>query len=195
MTRRLFASLPLVLGASMTTCFLFVAVAHDWLSPYSVEQMDMAHRLALPSAAHWFGADNFGRDLGTRLAYGASVSLSVALGTVAMSGLVGTCVGMVAGFAGGATDMVLMRVADVFLGFPTLVLAMAIIAALGPGPVHLALALAAVFWTQYARVARAAMLAERGRDYVAAARAVGAGPVRVVLRHVLPNMLGPLVVL
>jgi peptide/nickel transport system permease protein len=155
----------------------------------------MAHRLALPSARHWLGSDNFGRDLATRLAYGAGVSLSIALGTVAVAAFVGTACGILAGYVGGATDLLLMRVVDIFLGFPTLVLAMAIIAALGPGPVNLAIALAAVFWTQYARVARTAMMAERGREYVEAARAVGAGHLRIILRHVLPNIFGPLLVL
>jgi peptide/nickel transport system permease protein len=188
-------NLPLLLGSIITAAFLFVAVARDRMSPYGVEQMDMAHRLADPSPAHWLGSDNFGRDLGTRLAYGASVSLSIALGTVAAAGLVGTAVGFAAGYCGGTVDLLVMRVVDVFLGFPTLVLAMAIVAALGPGPLNLAIALAAVFWTQYARVARAAILAERQRDYVAAARSIGAGHLRVVLRHMLPNVLGPLLVL
>lgn len=187
--------LPLVLGATLSAIFLFIAAFHVWLSPYAVEQMDMAHRLASPSAAHWLGSDNFGRDLATRLAYGAQVSLSIALGSVAAAALIGTTIGMVAGYAGGLADLLMMRVVDVFLGFPTLVLAMAIIAVLGPGPFNLGIALTTVFWTQYARVARAAMQAERKRDYVAAAQAIGAGHPRIILRHVLPNMLGPLLVL
>ncbi len=185
---------PLCIGAVMVSLLLFVAICHAWLSPYAVERMDMAHRLATPSAAHWLGTDDFGRDLATRLAYGAAVSLSIALGTVAASAVFGTLFGLVAGYAGGWPDLLLMRGVDIFLGFPTLILAMALIAVLGPGPINVAIALATVFWTQYARLARAMALSERERDYVAAARAVGAGVPRVLFRHMLPNMLGPLIV-
>jgi peptide/nickel transport system permease protein len=193
--RRARKNVPLLLGGAMSFLFLLVAVFHGFLSPYGVEQMDMAHRLATPSAAHWLGSDNFGRDLGTRLAYGAGVSLSIAMGTVGAASVFGTSFGLVAGYVGGKTDLLMMRLVDIFLGFPTLVLAMAIIAMLGPGPLNLAVALATVFWTQYARVARAAMISERGREYVEAARAIGAGHPRIVLRHVFPNMFGPLLVL
>ena len=188
-------NLPLWAGGVLAGALLFVAVFHQVLSPYGAEAMDMRARFALPSAAHWLGTDNFGRDLATRLAYGAAVSLSVAFGATAAAASFGTAVGLLCGYFGGAVDLLVMRVVDVFLGFPSLILAMALVAVLGPGAVNLTVALAAVFWTQYARVARAAALSERNRDYVLAAQANGAGPLRVMARHVVPNIAGPLIVL
>jgi peptide/nickel transport system permease protein len=188
------ANPQLALGTVITALLLLVALFHGFLSPYPVEQMDMMHRLAPPSARHWLGTDDFGRDLATRLAYGAATSLGIGLGTVAIAAVFGTLLGMIAGFVGGAADLLLMRIVDIVLGFPALILIMALIAALGPGAWHVVAALAAVFWTQYARLARTLTLAERERDYVAAARATGASARRILFRHMLPNMLGPLVI-
>ena len=108
----------------------------------------MTRRLAPPGAAHWLGTDNFGRDLATRLAYGAAVSLSIAVGATAAAAIIGTGVGLLCGDCRGAVDLALMRVVDIVLGFPSLILVMALVAVLGPGPRNLAVALAAVFWTQ-----------------------------------------------
>jgi peptide/nickel transport system permease protein len=188
-------SLPFCCGAILVGGFAFIALFHSVLSPYSVEQMDMAHRFAPPSAAHWLGSDNFGRDLATRLAYGAAVSLSIALTATAAAAIFGTTIGLISGYCGGVVDLLVMRVVDIFLGFPALILAMALIAVLGPGARNLCIALAATFWTQYARIARATALSERERDYIAAARAIGAAPPRILLRHMLPNLIGPLIVL
>jgi peptide/nickel transport system permease protein len=188
-------NLPLCCGGALVAAVVFVAVFHAWLSPYSVEQMDMARRFALPSAAHWLGTDNFGRDLATRLAYGAAVSLAIALGATAGAVVIGTAVGLACGYFRGLVDLMLMRIVDIFLGFPTLILVMALVAVLGPGVRNLTIALAAVFWTQYARVVRAATLAEGQRDYIAAAQAVGAAPARILFRHLLPNVAGPVIVL
>jgi len=155
----------------------------------------MTRRLAPPGAAHWLGTDNFGRDLATRLAYGAAVSLSIALGAIAAAAIIGTGVGLLCGYCRGAVDLALMRVVDIVLGFPSLILVMALVAVLGPGPRNLAVALAAVFWTQYARVARAAALSERERDYILAAEAIGVSTLRILFHHLLPNIAGPLIVL
>ncbi|MBM3523250.1 MAG: ABC transporter permease [Alphaproteobacteria bacterium] len=188
-------NLSLVLGGLIVAVVLFIALAHPWLSPYGVEQMDMRNRLSLPSATHWLGTDNFGRDLWTRLAHGSAISLAVALGAVGSAMMTGTLIGLVTGYFGGWIDHLLMRLVDLFLGFPALILAMALIAVLGPGAFNVALALAAVFWTEFARVVRAAVLAEREREYVRAARALGATDWRILTRHILPNCIGPIVVL
>ncbi len=193
--RRLGSNLPLLVGGLIVVAILFIALFHPWLSPYGPEQMDMRNRLALPSAAHWLGTDNFGRDLWTRLAYGAAISLSIALGSVAVAAAIGTVVGLVCGYHGGWLDLILMRIVDLFLGFPALILAMALVAVLGSGAVNVAIALVAVFWTEFARVVRAAVMAERQRDYVRSALALGASDARVILVHILPNTLGPIVVL
>jgi peptide/nickel transport system permease protein len=186
---------PLAIGAALVLAVVLVAVLHPLLSPYAVEQMDMRNRLSGPTVQHWLGTDNFGRDLWTRLAHGSAISLAIALGSVAAAMAVGVVVGLLSGYLGGWVDLALMRLVDLFLGFPALILAMAVIAVLGPGAVNVAIALILVFWTQYARVVRAIVLAERAREYVRAAQAIGAGPLRIMLRHILPNAIGPVVVL
>jgi peptide/nickel transport system permease protein len=193
--RALYRNPSLCCGGVLVSAVLFVAIFHAWLSPYAPEQMDMTKRLASPGAAPWLGTDNFGRDLATRLAYGAAVSLSIALGATAAAAIISTAVGLLCGYCRGAVDLVLIRIVDIVLGFPSLILVMALVAALGPGPRNLAVALAAVFWTQYARVARAAALSERERDYILAAEAIGVSTLRILFRHLLPNIAAPLIVL
>jgi peptide/nickel transport system permease protein len=193
--RALHRNPSLFCGGLLVGAVLFAAMFHAWLSPYTPEQMDMARRLAPPGVAHWLGTDNFGRDLATRLAHGAGVSLSIALGATAAAAIFGTAVGLLCGYCRGTVDLVLMRIVDIVLGFPSLILVMALVALLGPGPRNLAVALAAVFWTQYARVVRAAALSERERDYILAAEAIGVGTLRILFRHLLPNIAAPLIVL
>lgn len=185
----------LIIGAVMVAMLFSVAAFYDLVSPFGLEQMDMRNRFDLPNATHWLGTDNFGRDLATRLAAGARVSIVICVGTVLISSLIGTSLGLIAGYYGGYVDMILMRIVDVFMAFPAFVLALSIIAVLGPGTLNLVISLAAIYWTQYARVARAMTLTERERDYVAAARGLGASAPRIIVRHILPNILGPLIVL
>ncbi len=185
----------LLIGGSIVTLIVAFALLSPWFSPYDIETMDMPNRFALPSAGHWLGTDNFGRDLWTRMAQGARISVSIAVASVAIAAVVGTIVGLVTGYFGGWVDLLVMRIVDVFLGFPPIILALAIIAALGPGIQNLILSLAAVFWTEYARVVRSVTLAQREIDYVAAARAIGASHTRILLIEILPNIIGPVIVL
>jgi len=182
-------------GALIVAGLVLIATFGPLLAGVGPEEMDMASRLRPPSPEHWLGTDNFGRDLWTRMAHGARLSLLIALLSVGVASMLGTWIGLTSGFFGGWVDMLLMRVVDVFLGFPVIILALALIAVLGPGPVNVVIALIAVFWTQYARVARSLALSERERDYVQAARSLGASDTRILLRHILPNSLGPMVVL
>jgi peptide/nickel transport system permease protein len=147
-----------------------------------------------PSAAHWLGTDQLGRDLLSRLVYGARISLVIGLTVVLLAGTLGTLVGIVAGYAGGVTEEGLMRVTDVFLAFPPLILAMAIAGALGPSLTNAIIAIAVVTWAIYARLARGQILSLRKQEFVEAARSVGARPSRILLRHLLPNALAPLLV-
>jgi peptide/nickel transport system permease protein len=186
-------SLPI--GVTVIAAVVAFAAAGPLVSAHGPEVTDMADRFAGPSVAHWLGTDNFGRDLWVRMSLGARLSLFVALASVGVAALVGTLVGLVTGYVGGWVDLLVMRVADVFLGFPPIVLALAIMAALGPGPGNLVASLAAVFWAEYARVVRAVTLGEREQPYVEAARAIGAGPIRIMMREILPNTLGPVLVL
>jgi peptide/nickel transport system permease protein len=185
----------LVIGAVVVGVIVLVATFAPWVTSYDPEQMDMANRLAGPSRLHILGTDNFGRDLWTRVAFGARISLVIGLISVSVAAVGGTLVGLVAGYYRGWVDLLLMRVVDLFLGFPPIILALALVAALGPGVVNVTIALVAVFWTQYARVVRAITVVESEREYVAAARAIGMPGARILLRQILPGTIGPVVVL
>ncbi len=188
-------NLSLAIGGSIVLTIVGFALFGPSIAGYEVEQMDMRNRFAWPTADHWLGTDNFGRDLWTRMAVGARVSLTIALSSIAIAVVVGATVGLVSGYFGGWLDLVVMRVVDIFLGFPPIVLALAIVAALGPGVMNLTLSLAAVFWTEYARVVRSVTLAQRESDYVTASISLGASEGRILFREILPNVVGPVIVL
>ena len=185
----------LAVGGAICAMVIGTAVFAPCVTWWPVDRMDMAHRLAGPSAQHWLGTDNFGRDLWTRIALGARISLAISMSSVAMAVLIGGTVGVVAGYFGGWTDLLLMRSADIFLGFPSLLLALALLAVLGPGWENTVLALVATFWAEYARVVRSAVLALRDAEFVVAARAIGGTHAHVLWRAVLPNVIGPVIVL
>ena len=192
---RRFRNISLILGAIIVLAIVVCAVFAPYLSTHGIEQMDMRNRFSGPTLAHWLGTDNFGRDLWSRLIYGARVSLLIACISVFASAIIGTAVGLVAGYFGGWTDLVLMRITDIFLGFPAIVLALAIVAVLGPGIVNVAIAIIVVAWTEYARVVRATTLMLREQNYVQAAKALGAHPLRILVKEILPNAMGPIIVL
>ena len=167
----------------------------QWLAPYSPSSIDLLHRLEGPSRAHWFGTDELGRDILARCLYGARISLIVASSVVACSLGLGLVLGGLAGYYGGLLDTVLnVFVMNAFLALPGILLAIAFVAFLGPGLLNLILALAIGGWTGYARLVRASVLAVREREFVEAARALGAGPIRIFGRHILPNILQPIIV-
>ncbi len=188
-------NLSLAVGGAIVLAMVGFALLGPNLSGYEVDQMDMRNRFARPTSGHWLGTDNFGRDLLTRMAVGARVSLTIAVSSIAIAVVVGATVGLVSGYFGGWIDLAIMRVVDVVLGFPPIVLALAIVAALGPGVMNLTLSLAAVFWTEYARVVRSVTLSQRETDYVTAAISLGASDGRILFREILPNVVGPVIVL
>ena len=190
-----FRNISLILGTMIVLAIVICAVFAPYLSTHGIEQMDMRNRFSGPTLTHWLGTDNFGRDLWSRLIFGARISLTIACISVAMSCIIGTTVGLAAGYFGGWTDLILMRITDIFLGFPAIVLALAIVAVLGPGMVNVALAIIVVAWTEYARVVRATTLMLREQNYVQAAKALGANPARILFKEILPNAMGPIIVL
>ena len=183
-----------VLGAAIVLVFAVAALAAPLLAVSSPLLQRLDERLSPPGAGSLLGLDQLGRDIFSRLLFGARISLMVGLVVVALAGVVGTLVGVIAGFAGGWADHVLMRITDVFFAFPSLILAMAIAAALGPSLPHAMVAIAAVTWPVYARLSRAQTLVLNRQEFLDAARAMGAPDLRIVLRHILPNALAPLVV-
>lgn len=185
----------LVIGGLIILTLISLALFAPWLATHPVEKLDMANRFSYPSLEHLLGTDNLGRDLWSRLIYGARISLSIGLLSVTVAAVIGTSVGLAAGYFGGWVDMLLMRITDVFLGFPAVVLTLAIVAVLGPGIINISAAIIAVTWTEYARVVRASTLVLREQNYVQAARALGASSPRILFGEILPNTLGPIVVL
>jgi peptide/nickel transport system permease protein len=187
---------PLALAGSLIIfVWTVVILLGPWLIPYDPLAQNVANRLQAPNSQHLFGTDELGRDLFSRVMDGARVSLPMGiLATMAMFAL-GTIVGAVAGYVGGLVEEILMRVADVFLAFPAIVLAMAVAAALGPGLRNGLLAIVVVLWPKYARLVRSLVLTVKETEYVTASRMIGSGHLRILTRAVLPNSLAPAVVM
>jgi peptide/nickel transport system permease protein len=183
-----------MLGLIILILLIGMAIFAPWLAPQSPFKQDLAGRLQPPSAEHWLGTDALGRDILSRLIHGSRITLFI-VGTVALiAPVIGLIIGTVAGFAGGWVDQVLMRITDIFLAFPKLILALAFVAALGAGIGNAVLALAITAWPPYARLARAETLTIRNADYIAAARLQGAGPMRLLMRHIWPLCVSSLIV-
>jgi peptide/nickel transport system permease protein len=191
---RVLASRQACAGLILVTLFVLVALLAPQLAPWSPSAQNLDEDLRSPSAPHPCGQDKLGRDVLSRLLYGARVSLLVGTAVVGISTAVGLAVGAAAGYAGGWTDDALMRAIDVLLAFPGMLLAIAISAVLGPSLRNVILALCAGGWMGYARLVRGEVLVWRGREFVSAAVALGATPLRVVSRHVVPQLLAPLLV-
>ena len=198
-------NLPRALAADPLTAFsalvigvlVLCAIAGHWIAPFPDQGEGTSHvaaRMLAPSAAHLFGTDELGRDLLSRIIIGARSALAVGLLVVALAVVIGVALGAVAGYRRGWVDAVIMRITDLFLAFPPLLLAMALVAALGPGLEHAALALAISWWPWYARLARGTAASLRERPFIQAARAAGISDFRIVTHHIIPNSLGPILV-
>jgi peptide/nickel transport system permease protein len=183
------------LGVALLLAFTVCAVFAPWLAPQDPAQLDLTGRLMGPSGAHWFGTDELGRDILSRTLFGARISLIVAVSVVGLSLAVGLVAGGLAGFYGGWTDTVVnVYVTNAFMALPGILLAIAFVAFMGPGLGNVILALAISGWVGYARLVRAQVMAVKEKEFVEAARALGASDLRVMGRHILPNILQPLIV-
>lgn len=184
-----------VAGVVLVLVFVAFALLAPWLAPHDPAKIELAARLAPPSAAHWFGTDELGRDTLSRIIYGARISMLVGSSVVTFSLLLGLIVGSLAGYYGGHLDRVVnVVVMNAFMSFPGVLLAIAFVAFLGPGIFNLILALAIGGWVGYARLVRAQVLAVREREFVEAARVLGAGDLRIIVRHIWPNIIQPVIV-
>jgi peptide/nickel transport system permease protein len=182
-------------GGAIVLAWILIALLAPWIAPYPFDLVDVTKRLQPPSAAHWLGTDLLGRDVFSRLLVGAQISLIAGIVVVAVGGLIGTLIGGVAAYAGGRAEEWMMRATDLVMCFPPIILAMAIAAALGIGVTNTILAMLIVWWPKFARLARSLVLVQRNQEYVEAAHVLGYGPGRILFRHIVPNAVGPLVVL
>ncbi len=185
---------PAALGGVFLAALILLAAGAPWITAYTYDRQDLDHLFQGPSAAHWFGTDQFGRDVSTRIVYGARITLAVGSSAVLAESLVGVAWGTVAGFYGGTVDNVLMRVVDLLIAFPSMLLAILVTGIFGPSLVNIVLALALTAWPGTARIIRSEVVALREREFIEGARALGASAVRILIRHLVPNVMHLVVV-
>lgn len=193
-TRLLVSNRLSMIGLLLIVFWIGLALLAPLISPYSPIEPDLANKLMPPSVTHWFGTDNFGRDIFTRIAYGAKYTIWSGVAAVAISFCVGTVLGAIAGYYGGALGSIIMRVMDMFLAFPALVLAMAIAASIGPGLTSAMIAVSVVGIPEYVRLMYGQTMLLREKEFVEAGRAIGLKNSVILFRHILPNALAPLIV-
>lgn len=181
-------------GLLVIFLMLLLALFAPLLTPFDPSTQHLDNRLAAPSWAHWLGTDELGRDVWTRIIYGGRTTLGMVIAVVLLTAPLGLLIGCIAGYAGGFVDKALMRLTDIFLAFPRLILALAFVAALKPGVESAVLAIALTAWPPYARLARAETLQFRNSDFIAASRLTGAAPLRIILRHIMPLCVPSLIV-
>src|SRR5438067_3398081 len=192
--RRLRANRLTLIGTTLTLLIVALALLANQIAPYDPTALNARHRLEAPTADFRFGTDRLGRDVLSRVVHGARSSLGIAATSVIVSLIVGSTLGLLAGYFGGAIDLVIGRFMDVLFSFPALLLAIAVAAMLGPGVRNAALAIAVVYTPLFARVIRGPVISERHRDYVQAARVIGASAPTIIWRHILPNVVSPIII-
>lgn len=192
--RRYRRSWQAMLGLVMFLILVFAAVFAPVISRYDPNRQDYFNLLAKPSAEHWFGTDELGRDIFARIVYGARISLSVGLIAVSISLVLGTALGAIAGYYGGVTDSIIMRFVDILMAIPAILLNISIVAALGTGLQNVMIAIGISSIPAYCRIVRASILSLRGQEFVEASRAAGASNFTIIMQHILPNCLAPLIV-
>jgi peptide/nickel transport system permease protein len=193
--KRLMRNFAFTSGLILTVLLVLAALAAPLLAPHDPYRQDTSRRLEAPSKEHLLGLDDLGRDVLSRIVYGARVSLRVGFSVVILASLIGVALGAISGYFGGAIDVLVMRLCDILLAFPGILLAIALVAVMGPSLNNVVLALATIGWVGYARLVRGQVLKVREMEYVTAAKALGAKSPRVILRHVLPNVINPVIVM
>ena len=192
--RRLRRNRVALVGGAVVIVLFLVSLLAPWITPYDSDALDLYNVLMPPSAAHWFGTDELGRDVFTRVLFGAKISLKVGFVAVGIAVVIGTLIGLVSAYYGGWLDTILMRFVDIMLCFPTFFLILAVIAMLEPSIWYIMIIIGLTGWMGVARLVRAEVLSIRERDYVLAARVIGASDFRIIFRHVLPNAIAPVLV-
>lgn len=193
--RKLADDKPALLGLFLLTLLILVAILANWVAPFDPTETDPLSSLAGPSRKHWLGTDSLGRDMFSRIVHGARWSLGAAALASSAIVLLGVTIGIVAGFFGGIVDSLLMRLVDVLMAFPSMILALAIVGMLGPSLRNVLIGMVAVWWVEYARIVRGITLRVARNEYMQAAHCCGCHPVRMMFRHILPNVIPTVVVL
>jgi peptide/nickel transport system permease protein len=183
-----------LVGAIIILAVMLTALCAEFLAPYDPVKQNITQGLAPPNNTHWFGQDKLGRDILSRVIYGSRISLWVGISTVSMSLLIGLAIGSISGYYGGLIDELFMRVVDILMAFPGILLSIAMVAVLGPSLNHVILALCLIGWVGYARLVRGQVLYLRELEYVTAAQAIGASPARIIAFHLIPNLIAPVIV-
>ena len=193
----IFAQKNFTFKLGMVLCLIWIALAFiaPLISPYDPLQQDMGARFLSPCAQHVCGTDSLGRDILSRVLYGSRISITAGLITVVFAFAIGIIFGAVAGYAGGAVDDIMMRISEMIMAFPPLILAMVLAAAMGPSIVNSVVAMAIIWWPNYARLARSVVISVKGNDYVTASQLMGASKGRILFHEILPNCIGPLIVM
>jgi peptide/nickel transport system permease protein len=192
--RRLRRNRLTIIGTTITVLIVAIALLANRIAPYDPTALNARHRLESPSSDFRFGTDRLGRDVLSRVIYGARSSLGIAAASIVVSLVLGSVLGLLAGYFGGALDLTIGRIMDILFSFPALLLAIAIAAMLGPGARNAALAIAVVYTPLFARVIRGPVITERHRDYVQPARVIGASHLAIISRHILPNVVSPIII-
>ena len=192
---RIMANRTVAVCLVLLAAMVLIAILAPWIAPYEPNDINLKESLQSPSKEHWLGTDHLGRDIFSRLLYGATTSFTIAISVVAFALIWGIALGGIAGYFGGLSDDIISRVIDLFLSFPSMIFALAIVGALGSSVLNLIMALALVHWASYARLMRGQVLSAKSNDYVSSARVIGASDRRILVKHILPNALAPVIVL
>lgn len=183
-----------VIGFIIIGTLIIIGIFADFIAPYDYDEQDLLNAFQKPSSEHWFGTDEFGRDIFSRVVYGTRISLKIGLISVSISLLIGGSLGAVSGFYGGKLDNLIMRIMDIFLAIPSILLAISIVAALGTGITNLMIAVGISSIPSYARIVRASVLSIRSEEFIEAARASGTSDIKIITKHIIPNCLAPVIV-
>nr|WP_246197218.1 nickel transporter permease [Cytobacillus depressus] len=183
-----------VVGLGIVIFFIIVAILAPVIAPYSFKDQELSKRLLAPSSENWFGTDDFGRDIFSRIVYGARISLTVGFFAVLGSSIIGTMLGIIAGYYGRWVDTIISRIFDIMLAFPSILLAIAVVAILGPSVQNALIAIAVINIPNFGRLVRSKVLSVKQEEYIMAAKAVGMKDARILLRHILPNSMTPIIV-
>lgn len=192
--RRFLKNKNAVLGLIFIIILIICSLVPSLISPYGFDDQNLQEKFISPNGQHWFGTDDYGRDIFSRVIYGARISLTIGVVSVAISSVLGTTLGCISGYYGGRVDNLIMRMIDIMLAIPNILLAMSLVSMLGTSFINLIIAIGIGTVPEYSRIVRASILSEKEQEYIEAARSIGASDFRIIMKHILPNCLAPIIV-